>query len=280
MSEDSVSASDGLVARPSGPWAEDKLYYVRRYIHAMSTGMKTTWERRAYVDLMSGPGICAVPETGRQFDGSPLIALRARDPFDVVILVEANQENADALTTRAAGDGLRPVPIILTRDCNEIDVLDEIRRDTLRALTLVFVDLLGFNVPFSTIRHLTEKPATMDLVITFPEMNLTRNALLAAVRDESPRWTAFYGTDAWRTHILHWTSKRDRKGESIKWGLTRLYQAQLRTLGYESILVREPMRNLKGAPLYRPLFASRSSHGLKLWRGISALDHTRTNPLF
>lgn len=273
-------ASDGLVARESGPWAEDKLYYLRRYQYAMTTSMNRKWSRLSYVDMMSGPGMCIVPETGKEFEGSALIALRTKRPFDVVVLVEQQEEFAAALRSRVVREGLRPAPTVITADCNDAAVIQQIRHLTSGGLTLAFVDLLGFNVPFSTIERLTRRPAVVDLIITFPEMNFTRNALLAAANEDSRRWTDFVGTDAWRRHVLDWMKKGDRKGESVKWGLMRLYQGQLRTLGYESALVREPMRNRTNAPLYRPLFASRKEAGLKLWRGVSAIDHTGNRDLF
>lgn len=86
-------AADGLIARESGEWAGDKLFYVARYMDIFTGSMKNKWAHRAYIDLMSGPGLCVVPSTGREFDGSPLLALKTKTPFTDVLLVEADPIN-------------------------------------------------------------------------------------------------------------------------------------------------------------------------------------------
>ena len=118
-------ASDGLPARESGEWASDKLFYVERFIDIFTGGMKDKWPRRVFVDVMSGPGRCIVPETGREFDGSPILALKSRTPFTDVILVEADNELVRALTIRTSASGLRPTPVIIPGDCNDAAVIDE-----------------------------------------------------------------------------------------------------------------------------------------------------------
>jgi len=40
MNEQEVSAADGLPVRGSRSWAEEKLYYLRRYLDIFSNGMK------------------------------------------------------------------------------------------------------------------------------------------------------------------------------------------------------------------------------------------------
>lgn len=125
-------ASDRLVARESGEWAGDKLFYVARYMDIFTGSMKDKWPRRAFIDLMSGPGLCVVPGTGREFDGSPLLALKTRTPFTDVILVEADPVLVAALTQRPAGVGLRPTPEIIRGDCNHQPIVDDTRRRVLK----------------------------------------------------------------------------------------------------------------------------------------------------
>lgn len=78
---DLVSGSDGNLTMVVGPWAKEKLHYIRRYCDIFNTGMKDKWETRTYVDLFSGPGKCVIEGTEEEIDGSPLIALQCEEPF-------------------------------------------------------------------------------------------------------------------------------------------------------------------------------------------------------
>lgn len=63
---------DGLPARPSGEWAKEKLFYLKRYIHTFSTAMRDKpWRRRIYIDLFAGPGKCVIKKTQEYLLGSP-----------------------------------------------------------------------------------------------------------------------------------------------------------------------------------------------------------------
>jgi three-Cys-motif partner protein len=260
-------ASDGLVARDSGEWASDKLFYVGRYMAIFAGGMKNKWPRRAYLDLMSGPGRCLVLDTGREFDGSPLLALKTKEPFTDVILVEAEPILAAALRQRTHAAGLRPSPVIVSADCNELAVIDDLRGRVNRGtVTLTFVDLLGMNVTMATLRRLTMN-LPMDLIITFPEMDVVRN-WQAAVSDDpehAVRFDEFFGATGWRSAIA-----QTKPGEREADAMIRFYGQQLQDLGYHVSVLPLTMKNSRGGTLYRPIFASRHATGTKFWTEISA----------
>lgn len=46
---DLVTGSDGYLAIRVGPWAKDKLHYIRRYCDIFNAGMKNRWPVRAYI---------------------------------------------------------------------------------------------------------------------------------------------------------------------------------------------------------------------------------------
>src|SRR5437763_463383 len=48
------TASDGLPARVSGPWAEDKLDALSRYNRIVLRAVKNKWEGLCYIDLLAG----------------------------------------------------------------------------------------------------------------------------------------------------------------------------------------------------------------------------------
>ncbi len=44
---------DGLLARESGEWVKEKLFYVQRYIDIFETAMRQkSWRRRVCIDLL------------------------------------------------------------------------------------------------------------------------------------------------------------------------------------------------------------------------------------
>lgn len=101
MNEQEISTVDGLPVRSSGAWAEEKLYYLRRYLDIFSNGMKNKWGGRMYyVDLFAGSGRCRVRGTKKEFDGSPLIALTDFD-FAKYYFFESEPACFHALDARA-----------------------------------------------------------------------------------------------------------------------------------------------------------------------------------
>jgi len=70
------STIDGLPARISGQWAKEKLKYLDKYMHLFNVGMKNRWHNRVFLDLLAGCGKCVDEDTGEEFDGSPLRAIK------------------------------------------------------------------------------------------------------------------------------------------------------------------------------------------------------------
>ena len=80
-----IPASDGLPARNSGDWAKRKHHYLRKYCDITTRSMRKKW-RLIYLDVMAGPGLCKIEETGEEFPGSPLVALE--HDFSEYVLIE------------------------------------------------------------------------------------------------------------------------------------------------------------------------------------------------
>ncbi|HET9413017.1 MAG TPA: three-Cys-motif partner protein TcmP [Pseudolabrys sp.] len=258
-------ASDGLPARESGEWAKDKLFYVARYMDIFASSMKNKWSHRAYIDLMSGPGLCVVPGNRQEFDGSPLLALKSPTPFTDVILVEADTVLVDALVKRTSAPGLRPRPSIIPGDCNDQTVIDEIRgRVDQGTVSLVFVDLLGMDVAMATLAKLTSK-LPMDLIITFPELDVVpnREAALADNPQHAGRFDRFFGQE-WRA-----AARKQKVGRRESDSLISFYAGQLESLDYHTSVLPLTMKNRKRGTLYRPIFASRHTRGVQFWKEIS-----------
>jgi three-Cys-motif partner protein len=271
---DLIDADDGLPGRASGAWAQDKLAFLRKYADIFSTGMKYKWPTRVYVDLMAGPGVCVDRKSHLTFEGSPLLAQRVTDPFSRTVFVERDPAAVAALETRLRRVGATRA-IVLRGDCNDPAVVAGVKQVIDDGLALVFVDLIGLNVRFDTIRRLTEGQA-VDLVVTFPDMALKRNFPQA----EAEEWTAFFGGTAWREALDRWARHTAREG-SVSAMLANVYRRELdQQLGYRHSTCARPMVNSRRAVLYRPLFASRHTKGLEFWQKISRRDRSGQPNLF
>lgn len=270
-----IPADDGLVARASGAWAQDKLFFLAQYMGIFATGMKFKWPHRVYVDLMAGPGRCRIRDTGEEFPGSPLLALQTKTPFAEVVLVESDPEAFAALSARVERANTGRAAMIIKGDCNDRAIIDHIKSRIGPGLGLLFVDLIGLDVRFETIRAITSG-IHVDLVVTFPDMDVKRNADQA----DRDRWTAFFGGTRWQEAVARWQAHRTPEG-SVPAMLVNLYRRELRDqLGYTHSAAVRPMVNSKRATLYRPLFASRHELGLKFWNSISKRDRNGQGDLF
>lgn len=95
-------ATDGLPARVSGPWTREKLTYVEKYASAFMRAMAPKrksgkWAELVYIDLLAGPGRGIDRDTGAEFDGSPLRALKVVPAFDRCFFSDINPKNIKAL---------------------------------------------------------------------------------------------------------------------------------------------------------------------------------------
>lgn len=258
-----VRASDGLPARETGPWAVEKLTLLDRYSAIVTTAMKRKFTAGlSFIDLMAGPGVCVDTRSkpSQEFPGSTLIALNTRHAFDRILAIEADPTCVAALRQRIGDEPRRETATILQLDCNSREAIAAIQRATLGALTLMFVDLLGTDVHMRTLRTVT-RDRSVDLVITWPEMDLVRNRGL--VIDQQDRWNAFFGDDRWQHQATGLGPARRLRA------LQHFYLQQLASFGYRYTLFAAAVRNTRGGTLYRPLFASRHPLGLNFWQKVT-----------
>jgi three-Cys-motif partner protein len=268
-----ASRSDGLPCRVSGVWAQEKLYYVGRYMAIVNGGMKNRWPQRAFVELMAGPGRCILENSDEEFDGSPLLALKCEPGFTSVVLVESDERLLDALRARTAEFGTRAE--VLPGDCNDVAVVERIR-DTIspNALTLAFVDMLGLDVTFATLKRLTTG-RKIDLVITFQVNDLVRNVpSILEGRVDGERLDQFFGTSAWR-HVVAAAEGGKLTTSEIGDALTEYYVRRLGTLNYQHVApLHVLMKNTRNAPLYRLILAARHERATDFFAKISKIEYS------
>ena len=257
-----VPAGDGLPARVVGVWAEEKLFYIERYIDIFSTGMKYKWKRRAYIDLFSGPGKDVVEGTTNEIDGSPLLALKTRSPFTDVYLNDIDPIATSALRARAPANSQMALTI-RHLDCNTAarDAIGALQLDKAGTIGLAVVDPTGFQIQFDSLKALTVgRP--IDLIVTLMTGYLKR---FIASPDLERRLDPFFGSPRWRSLV-------DLKsaGQRVTFRhLLDFYEQQLRDIGYAHVDDDIRILNSNEATIYHLIFASKHPRGAEFFKKIS-----------
>jgi three-Cys-motif partner protein len=256
---------DGLFFSEVGSWVEDKHSLVALYDSLFSTGMKSKWDSRVYVDLYAGPGLLKIRDTNRFIWGSPILALSVKDSFDKYIFCENDAEALDALKKRVAGNFPDADVEFVHGSCDEqVDRIDRLiprATKTNRVLSFCFVDPYDLSLKFSTIRKIAEHFVDFLFLLAL-HMDANRN--LAAYLDmKNRKIDNFLGVPEWREK---WAGLPEPK--SFPRFLAEMYAGQMRALGYLPVgfdrmkQVRSDVRNL---PLYHLALFSRHQLAYKYW---------------
>ncbi len=273
---------DGLLLRPSGSWAIEKLDYLRRYIDVFETSMRLKWEKRAYIDLFAGPGKCVDRNTGEIFLGSPLVALTTRYPFTDYWFVDNKQSNIDALSARYKASPYSDRVVCCRGDSNEIvqDIVKSLRG--VASLNLAFLDQEGLELKWSTVATLAEINK-MDLIIHYPQMGINRLMPLIYDSSSSNDIDEYFGSQSWRNIYERY---RRHEESFLHRQLMDHYKKKLTALGYQETLRddevgHEPLMSTElQAPLYRLLFASKHELGVEFWKKITSREPKGQRRLF
>ncbi len=250
---DIVTGSDGRLVIRIGPWAKDKLFYVKGICEIFNTGMKNKWAIRAYVDLFAGPGSCVVGETSEEIPGSPIVALRCRLPFTHYFFNDLKPELIESLRSRTSS-GESAIVRYFSEDCNA--AADEIReRLPDKSLDLCFIDPLNWEIKFDTIRRLTQN-RNMDLLITFHIGSIKRDAA-----NPPQALLDFFPDSSWQQSYSDTANRGERTGRV----LLDSYEQGLKDLGYKEIRDHVLERNVRNVPLYYLIFASKHPRGTDFW---------------
>jgi three-Cys-motif partner protein len=273
MAEQEQLGSDGLVARDSGLWAAEKLYYLDHYLDIFSVGMNKKWAGKLYyVDLFAGPGICRIRGTNEEIDGSPLIALKFN--FAKYIFIESDTKCCRALAERVKARAPEKDVEIIQGNCN-----DEIEKINLpsSSLGLAFIDPTGVSpLAFETIRKLAHD-RKIDLILNFPEgMGILMN-LHQYTQSERNALNRFMGSARWQEDYR----KTPTTFNEICKGIAKEYLANLKSLGYLAVDGdRIPVKTDRNSLLYYLLFASKHPRGNDFWRKIKLIDPHGQRHLF
>ena len=174
--------------RFGGPWTEQKLGCVRKYLRAYTTIMRKYKFHFAYVDAFAGTGYHepkrdentdqillfdpTSEETQNFLDGSARIALQVKHPFQEYIFIEKNKKRFSELKKLRSEFPNERIEFS-NRDANDYLVNFCNERNWTSNRALVFLDPYGMQVNWETMESIAETEA-IDLWILFPLGTINR----------------------------------------------------------------------------------------------------------
>ena len=276
-----------------GPWAQDKLDRLRKYLSAYTRIMaKQSWARYVYVDAFAGSGRARVrtsssddptydifnlgeefrkDEEARQvLDCSPRVALD--HPFTYYVFLERDPERVEKLRSLELEYKGQGTIVIRRGDCNQYlnDKLinnPQINWEKWRAV--VFLDPFGMQVPWKTIAGLAATKA-IEVFLNFPVgMSIQRLLRRDGKFSEKQRrkLDEYLGDPGWFEVVYPKSAGlfgyTQSKAEDTEKRLVKWYRGRLRdAFGYVSDAYL--VRNSKGGHLYFLIFAGPNKTGAKI----------------
>jgi three-Cys-motif partner protein len=262
-----------------GPWSEDKLQLLRKYLHAYTVIMQgQSWCRNGYhyIDAFAGTGKPRARDEERYIDGSPRVALTIDHPFHSYSFIEKTPWRVQRLQELREEFPERNIRIY-KGDCNHVittEITPRIRYAEFNR-GLIFLDPFSMNVEWSTIEQVAATQA-LEIFVNFPVMALNRTVLPnnpnTLTEDQIERMDRFWGSTEWRGNIYEEVPTLFGPVEMKIHRTTGQRLGQLFTKRLEQVFphVTAPlvMTNSKNAPLYCLIFAGHKKTGAKIVREI------------
>jgi three-Cys-motif partner protein len=255
-----IVAADGQLARKSGDWAKRKHHYLQNYCGITSVSMRSRF-KLVYLDVMAGPGMCKIAETGEEFPGSPFVALDHE--FAEFIFIEDDPGLSAALRARVSTHPKARKVRILDQSWTKIVESGGLKFDE-HTLVVAFVDPTGISqLPIKTIRKLANNPR-IDLLVTIQHrLGIVWNT--PQYRKGKHGQTAldeFLGDQSWHA----WDDK-----DATEFGRLAV-EKFCNSLQREGFINTRHVSVPEDNPLYRFTLFSRHSRGEDFWLKVLKLD--------
>jgi three-Cys-motif partner protein len=283
-----VLGSDGFPVQCVGPWAEDKYYFLERYLNASCEARRKFADKgnAVYIDLFSGPGKCIVRQEQREIEGGAVRAFhRDEAPFNDYYYFDICEVNAKALRGRL---GNAPNVHIDVGDSNYLitSLIKRLQANHYR-YHFAFVDPFGpEGLKFETLMELA-KLQRMDMLINFPIGAIKRN-VSTWLKKSNSILDVFLGTDSWKDAI------KTSRSQSVFQVLLDVFKKQLMGIGYPenglkivtsdsniySGLPTVGIKNTKEVDLYVLILASKHVLGQKIWTSVIKVNPSGQRSLF
>jgi len=262
-----------------GPWSEDKLQLLKKYLEAYAKIMRgQNWCRNGYhyIDAFAGTGKPCARDEERYVDGSPRVALTIDHPFSSYTFIEKTSWRVQRLQELVKEFPDRDIRIC-EQDCNHFittEITPRIRYENFNR-GLIFLDPFGMDVKWTTIQQIAKTKA-LEIFINFPVMALNRTALPndpnALTDAQIERMNRFWGSTEWRGDVYQkvptlFGPVEIKVHPTTGKRLGRLFKKRLENL-FPYVTFPLVMTNSKNAPLYCLIFAGHNQTGAKIIREI------------
>lgn len=161
---------------PIGRWALDKYSLVALYAELFSTGMKSKWPTRVYIDLCAGSGFSEIEGAASLYWGSPLLAMGVPHPFDEYVFCERDSTSLQALRARVTR--LFPHSDVRFVEGSFDERIQDITAhipDKPGVLSFCFADPFDLSIKFSSVCRLASRRIDFLFVLAL-HMDANRNA--------------------------------------------------------------------------------------------------------
>ncbi len=257
-----------------GPWTEEKLAILKKYLDAYTTVLKNQPFRLIYIDAFAGTGeveLTSVDEDRKEFiEGSAKIAVDVDDkPFDECIFVEKDQDRCIQLNSLKEANQNKNIQI-KNEDAN--DFLQNLQKDWRRYRGVLFLDPFATEVEWETIEKIASFKA-LDTWILFPTLAIARMLPLEREPDSiSAKWVnrlnLIYGDESWRDlysispQFSLFGDEEQQRSEGID-GLIEIYKNKLTQLFDDRFLKKSrTLKNSKNSALFEFLFCVGNPKGI------------------
>ena len=257
-----------------GPWTEEKLAILKKYLDAYTTALKNQPFRLIYIDAFAGTGeveLTSADEGKKEFiEGSAKIAVDVDDKsFDEYIFVEKDQDRCIQLNSLKEAYQNKNIQIE-NEDAN--DFLQNLQKNWRRYRGVLFLDPFATEVAWATIEKIASYEA-LDTWILFPTSAIAR--MLPKKREPdniSQKWVnrlnRIYGDESWRDlysispQLSLFGDEEQQRPEGID-GLIEIYKSKLDQLFGDRFLNQSrTLKNSKNSALFEFLFCVGNPKGI------------------
>lgn len=240
----------GQMFRQAHFWTADKLDFLEAYVPAFT---KATQKARAryYIDGFAGPGRNLI--SGKERDGSPLIALNSIQAFTNYFFVERQKVSYEHLKSHVSGHARKKLVRLKQGDFNqEVDAILPCIHDL--APCLVFLDPEGLELDFATVKKISTR-TKVDLFILISGSGVIRNL---SKPEMSSALSRFFGDEDWKPLYKRYQKRELPTGTKAFEAFTDLYVGKLESLGFNVCKEYLVAHNSKRAALHSLVFAIKS----------------------
>jgi three-Cys-motif partner protein len=276
--------SDEQPVQCVGIWAEDKYYFLERYLNASREARRKFSDQgnAVFIDLFSGPGRCIIRKRKTEISSGGFRATELREAsFNEYIFCDIDEDNVKALKQRTYQ--VQNYCNFYAGDSNKtIDSIASYLKQKDYRYHFAYIDPFApDNLNFNTLKTLAQFKR-MDMLIHFSISSIDRN-LDKWMSKTKTILDNFLGTDVWRERIID--ARKNAKYNDY-YVLTDVFKEQLKSIGYpeEGLKLQESeggllsqfpavsIKNTRNRNLYVLILASKHPLGQKIWNSIIKID--------